>query len=209
MSSSVVNLALTLKQNAFVDAYLGNGGNATRAAISAGYSRKSAGAQGTQLKRSPVIAAELKRRMGADKLVATRDERQRFWSSIMRGRAIEESEKPKGKTGRPSIVERKPTLSERLEASTLLGKAQGDFVSRTELTGAGGGPVEITEEAKARARVRLSALIKRSLVAKVVPLTVDSNLEVRKELTTEAAGQTVEPEREAPAKQLDSEGAMP
>lgn len=39
---------LTPKQDAFVKAYLLNGGNATQAAISAGYSKKTANEQGAQ-----------------------------------------------------------------------------------------------------------------------------------------------------------------
>lgn len=39
---------LTAKQDAFVKAYLLNGGNATQAAISAGYSEKTANEQGAQ-----------------------------------------------------------------------------------------------------------------------------------------------------------------
>jgi phage terminase small subunit len=39
---------LTLKQDKFVKAYLLNGGNATQAAISAGYSEKTANEQGSQ-----------------------------------------------------------------------------------------------------------------------------------------------------------------
>jgi phage terminase small subunit len=40
---------LTGKQLAFVTAYLNNGGNATKAAVSAGYSAKSAGALGSRM----------------------------------------------------------------------------------------------------------------------------------------------------------------
>lgn len=41
-------LTLTPKQDAFVKAYLLNGGNATQAAITAGYSKKTANEQGAQ-----------------------------------------------------------------------------------------------------------------------------------------------------------------
>lgn len=40
---------LTVKQRAFADYYIENGGNATQAAISAGYSEKTARSQGQRL----------------------------------------------------------------------------------------------------------------------------------------------------------------
>lgn len=46
---------LTTKQDAFVKAYLLNGGNATQAAITAGYSEKTANEQGAQNLAKPAI----------------------------------------------------------------------------------------------------------------------------------------------------------
>ena len=47
---------LTGKQQAFVAAYLANGFNATKAAISAGYAPGSAYAEGSRLLRNPKVA---------------------------------------------------------------------------------------------------------------------------------------------------------
>ena len=58
--------------------------------------------------------------------IADREERQAWWTAVMRG-------EPDGTA---------PTLSERLRASELLGRAQGDFVERREVTGRDGGPIE-------------------------------------------------------------------
>ena len=51
---------LTLKQNAFIKAYLLNGGNATQAAIKAGYSAKTAQVIGTENLSKPVIQKHIK-----------------------------------------------------------------------------------------------------------------------------------------------------
>lgn len=51
---------LTLKQDAFIKAYLLNGGNATQAAIKAGYSAKTAQAIGAENLTKPVIQNALK-----------------------------------------------------------------------------------------------------------------------------------------------------
>lgn len=49
-------LKLTIKQKAFCEAYLKNGGNATQAALTAGYSKKTAYAIGLENLKKPVIA---------------------------------------------------------------------------------------------------------------------------------------------------------
>ncbi|MDC3214061.1 terminase small subunit [Pseudoalteromonas distincta] len=51
---------LTIKQDAFVKAYLLNGGNATQAAIKAGYSEKTAQAIGAENLTKPVIQNAIK-----------------------------------------------------------------------------------------------------------------------------------------------------
>ncbi|WP_417671377.1 terminase small subunit [Pseudoalteromonas tetraodonis] len=51
---------LTLKQSAFIKAYLLNGGNATQAAIKAGYSEKTAQAIGAENLTKPLIQKAIK-----------------------------------------------------------------------------------------------------------------------------------------------------
>lgn len=65
------NKALTPKQSAFVDYYLANGFNATQAAISAGYSERSAEVEGSRLLSNAKVAkyvniakSEIKTRCG-------------------------------------------------------------------------------------------------------------------------------------------------
>lgn len=108
---------MTEKQRRFVEAYMGDAaGNATEAARLAGYAHPNT--QGPRLLVNVGIARELEQRQQEDPAVATRAERQAFWSALMKG------DDPYGKEA--------PTLRERIKASELLGKTGGDFVDRTE-----------------------------------------------------------------------------
>ena len=106
---------LTEKQRRFCEAYSGNGGNALAAARSAGYSNPDPeGAR--QIGKDRIRQAlESLRLTTTDNAIATRQERQELWSSMMLDDAL-------------------PTMA-RLRASELLGKSQGDFIDRTEITG--------------------------------------------------------------------------
>ena len=122
---------MTPKQQRFIEAY---DGNATRAAIQAGYSEKTACSIGERLLRNVDIKeAILKReRNRTMDIIATREERQSFWTGIMRN------------------AEEKTT--DRLKASELLAKSEGDFLDRCEVTGQAVGGLVIrwgTEEEKA------------------------------------------------------------
>lgn len=108
---------LSERERRFVEAYMGKAaGNATKAAILAGYSAKSAARIGYRLTRKVQIANALQARVQSDPGVASREDRQAFWSRVMYG---------KGKFG-------KAALKDRLKASELLGKSQMDFTPRDE-----------------------------------------------------------------------------
>lgn len=111
---------LSTKQKRFIAAY---NGNATAAAIEAGYSTKNADKIGGQLMKNPRIVAAIRARENERnaEAIATREERQRFFTAIMRD-------------------EGQPTR-ERLRATELLGKSEGDFVERQEVTGKDGAPL--------------------------------------------------------------------
>ena len=66
---------LTPKQSAFVDAYCSNGGNATQACITAGYSVKTAQEMGAQNLSKPIIknAIQLRQKPIAEKFKITRE----------------------------------------------------------------------------------------------------------------------------------------
>lgn len=103
---------LTVRQQAFVEAYAGN---ATAAALAAGYSERSARSQGQRLLTNDDIQDAIKARE-AKRLaptIATRQERQEFWTSVLRS----EDE----------------AMKDRLKAAELLGKSEGDFLERVEM----------------------------------------------------------------------------
>lgn len=111
---------LTAKQRRFVEAY---DGNATQAAIAAGYSQKIARQMGQVNMTKRVILAEIKARetIRCTPLIASRAERQQFWSSVMR--------------------DKDQQMRDRLKAAELLGKSEADFVERQEITGRDGAPL--------------------------------------------------------------------
>lgn len=107
---------LTVKQQRFVDAYEGN---ATEAARKAGYKGNAAtlGAVGNENLKKPAIADAIRAREAkrASSTIANRAERQAFWTAMMRDTGASESD--------------------RLRASELLGKSEGDFLQRVEHSG--------------------------------------------------------------------------
>ena len=107
---------LSEKERRFVEAYMGEAvGNASEAARIAGYS--SPGTLGHRLLKKVQVQEALARRQAADPLIATREERQKFWSDVFRGNLPEFDTK------------------DRLKASELLGKCGGDFLDRIEHSG--------------------------------------------------------------------------
>lgn len=104
-------MGLTLRREAFVEAYVGN---ASAAALAAGYSPRTAHVIGHELLKKPEIQEAIRKRTGErlSAIIADREERQAFWTEIMRDRESD----PK----------------DRLRASELLGKSEGDFLDRIE-----------------------------------------------------------------------------
>lgn len=116
MVKSDKNKKLTTKQQRFVDFY---DGNATDAARKAGYkgNANTLGQVGDENLKKPKIAKAITERESKrnGKLIATRQERQEFWTKNMRDEAIE--------------------FKDRHKASELLGRSFADFVERKEITG--------------------------------------------------------------------------
>lgn len=115
-------MALTPKQQAFVDAYTGNGTDAARAAGYTGTDGALAVSASKLLKlpkvREAIDARRAKENSG---LIASRAERQEFWTKVMKA---EESE-----------------MRDRLKASELLGRSEADFIENTRLSDANGDPI--------------------------------------------------------------------
>lgn len=105
---------MTPKQERFVAEYL-LCLNATQAAIRAGYSAKTASKIGSENLQKPEISEAIKKALEEknNALIASRSERQAFWSEVMRD---EDSR-----------------LADRLKASELLGKSFCDFSERREV----------------------------------------------------------------------------
>ncbi len=104
---------LTSKQQKFVDYYKGD---ATAAAVYAGYSKKTARDIGCENMKKPRIIKAIRDREAEPrkKTIATRHKRQEFWSLTMDDKEIE--------------------IQHRLKASELLGKSEADFTDRIILT---------------------------------------------------------------------------
>jgi phage terminase small subunit len=107
-------VALNTRQQRFVDAYEGD---ATEAARKAGYSPKSARVNGPRLLKQPEVKAAIEARVSATRseLIATREQRQQFWTGVMR--------------------DSKAEMRDRLKAAELLGKSQADFTEKIEHSG--------------------------------------------------------------------------
>lgn len=103
---------LTPKQKAFADYYI-QSGNATDAAIKAGYNEKTAKQTGYENLTKPYIKAYIEKRMKeleSDR-IATAEEVMKFLTSVMRGEVKD--------------LELDPSLQDRLKASDMLAKRFG------------------------------------------------------------------------------------
>lgn len=109
---------LTIRQQRFIEAF---NGNASAAATAAGY--KYPDRLGARLMKMPAIRAAILARENEirDAAIATRAERQTFWTAVMRDADMK--------------------TTDRLRASELLAKSEGDFIERRELTGPEGAPL--------------------------------------------------------------------
>lgn len=118
-------MSLTPKQQAFVDAYAGNGVEAARAAGYTGDDATLATSASRLLKHAEVSAAIARRNAVVEQVrteaavvagrVASRAERQAFWTEVMLN--------PRERT------------ADRLKAAELLGRSEADFVERLQHEG--------------------------------------------------------------------------
>lgn len=106
--------SLSPMQQRFVDLY---SGNATEAAIRAGYSEKTAYSMGNRLLKKVEIIKAIKARESKElkPFIATRQDRQKFWTNVMNN-PVED-------------------MKNRLKASELLGKSEADFTEKIQATG--------------------------------------------------------------------------
>ena len=122
---------LTQKQQRFVDEYIISG-NATQAAIKAGYSKKTARFVGAENLTKPNIKDELEKRNAEIKSQKTMDmqEVMERLAAIARGETIEQQVTNKG-----TVVEVEPKTSDQIRAMELIGKRYGAWTDKKEVTG--------------------------------------------------------------------------
>lgn len=108
---------LTAKQRKFVEVYAGNATDAARLAGYAAGSDNALAQAGRYLLRNPQVVAAIRAREGVElePLIATRQERQEFWTQLMNDERVEEQH--------------------RLKASELLGRSNLDFADKVVVEG--------------------------------------------------------------------------
>ncbi len=114
---------LTPKQKAFADYYIETG-NATEAAIKAGYSKKTARVIGTENLTKPALKQYIDERLSKieDERIAKGDEVLKYLTSVMRG-------EEKDQFGLDA------SLQDRTRAAELLGKRYRLFTEKVEVEG--------------------------------------------------------------------------
>ncbi|MGN1284164.1 MAG: terminase small subunit, partial [Candidatus Limosilactobacillus intestinavium] len=118
---SSITQKLTLKQQRFIDEYIISG-NATQAAIKAGYSKRTAKQAGTENLAKPYLKAELDRRNAEIQSQKTADmtEVMEYLTSVMRGEQTESVATSKGIYNDIPV-----TAKDRIKAAELIGKRHG------------------------------------------------------------------------------------
>ncbi len=128
---SGITQKLTLKQQRFVDEYIISG-NATQAAIKAGYSKKTANRIATENLSKPVIKTAIDQRNAEIQSEKTMDmqEVMELLASIARGETTEETVTNKG-----DVIETATRNSDKLKALELIGKRFGAWTDKKEISG--------------------------------------------------------------------------
>ena len=131
-------MKLTLKQQRFADEYIISG-NATEAAIKAGYSKKTAYSIGLENLKKPEIKKLIDEKLKelSDKKIADQQEVLAYLTSVLRGETQSEIVVIEGQgegVSRAKPMQKAPDEKERLKAAELLGKRMGLFKERVELS---------------------------------------------------------------------------
>ncbi|HEM2864649.1 terminase small subunit [Streptococcus suis] len=112
-----------MKQRKFIDEYI-ICGNATEAAIKAGYSQKTAGMAGSENLKKPYIKSAIDERLMAleSQKIAKQDEILRVFTSILRQELTEEVTELNQVTGEFVTIEKRPSIAEVIKAGSELMK---------------------------------------------------------------------------------------
>lgn len=133
------NVKLTVKQKKFCDYYI-ELGNATEAAIRAGYSKKTARQTGNENLTKPYIKSYIDEKMKEleDKRIAKADEVLKHLTAAMRGEIYEEvvvTENTGDYESEARIVKKQLSAKERIKAAELLGKRYSLFTDKVDIDG--------------------------------------------------------------------------
>lgn len=131
-------MKLTIKQQRFADEYIISG-NATEAAIKAGYSKKTANRIATENLSKLVIKTYIDERLKelSDKKIANQQEVLEYLTSVLRGESSSEVVVIEGQgegVSKAKPMQKAPDEKERLKAAELLGKRMGLFKEKVELS---------------------------------------------------------------------------
>ena len=130
-------MKLTIKQQRFADEYIISG-NATEAAIVAGYAKKAAYQQGAENLKKPHIREYIDKRLEDinDKSIAKQEEVLQYLTEVLRGKSSATEivvEMVGDGTSEAKLVVKPPSEKERIKAAELLGKRYGSFTEKVEV----------------------------------------------------------------------------
>ncbi|RKD22444.1 phage terminase small subunit [Caminicella sporogenes DSM 14501] len=132
-------MKLTEKQKRFCDYYIETG-NATEAAIRAGYSEKTARFIGAENLTKPNIKTYIDKKLKEleDKRIAKAEEVLKYLTSVMRGEEKEEvvvTENIGDFESKARIIKKQVSAKERIKAAELLGKRYAMWTERQQIDG--------------------------------------------------------------------------
>lgn len=130
-------MKLTIKQQRFADEYIISG-NASDAAIKAGYAKRAAYQQGAENLKKPHIKTYIDERLEAinSAKIADQTEVLQYLTSVMRGTsqsAVVVIEGDGDGVSRARLFDKNPDEKEKLKAAELLGKRYGAFTDKVEV----------------------------------------------------------------------------
>lgn len=129
-------MELTPKQKAFADYYIETG-NATEAAIKAGYSKKTARVIGQENLTKPAIKTYIDEKMEklSDKRIAKAEEVLEYLTRVIRGEETEQvvvTENVGDFMSKARVINKELSAKDRIKAAELLGKRYRLFVDKVE-----------------------------------------------------------------------------
>ncbi|MCW6683045.1 terminase small subunit [Aerococcaceae bacterium NML160702] len=128
---------LNAKQKKFVNEYIKTA-NATRSALNAGYSAKSAASQGQRLLNNEKVSEAIKKRMEKleRKAIAEQEEILEYLTSLIRGEEKEETLAFQG-DGVQEIKKIEVSSKDRIKAAELLGKRYSMWIDKQQIEHSG------------------------------------------------------------------------